>query len=943
MCRNFFLFGCLCSYSILIILGLATLAAADMFEWTDPVSGNFKDAGNWTNTTGADLPPPDAGDEVELNEAGTYTISLTRDEASDVLRGLDGNVTFASDSAMMRTFELATGEADAHINGGSIQIGTATNPVSLQLPNVTSGGGLNISVMNIGSTADGTVSVVGPDSLLDVLGATDHHLGLDGNHGTLIVSDGPKVNYGVNGTLNVGDASDSGSQGTVMVATGSRLNTGHIDIAAQTSGATGTMTVQGDDSSIHQTLAGANLVVGSAAGGTGTINVQSGAQFHTGTGTTTVNATGTINIDGYGSTFWANDNVVIDGGTLSCNYRHGFRLPVAKSLTAQNNASVEFAGFGYDFEDRNYFYINSGADLSSTGYLNIGYSLSNGTLIVDGIGSTLTTGDVSYWGDMSGAAYVTIRNEATADLAEINLGSEINSFGDLYVQSGADVTVDTLRIGMGGGIGYLRVLGSTVTQNGSAELIVGGYNVNAGAGNLEVSAGTFTTGTGNTIVDNTGIISIRSGGTFNLNGPISGDGVFRLSESSGWQLNVNDPTQTVGFGPSRMRIGGLTNATLPLFDPTVGMSVAGSAIVDVGGHLSIEGATLSLGGLIVASGGRVTYQSGSFETGPLQGAIGSVLDIRANVSLGDPGAVNGFGTAGTVHVQDNVVTLQDANDAVFDSMTLVTLGNGGNSGSVAAANGLTLDFGGNITGLGTVDTPNNSSKPLVNNGNITGNSPNELITITGYMKGVGTCDNCNITGTDAPGFSTAAVNRGSVSYNGSLEIEIGGPTPGSEFDQLNHILGAGVADLGGALDVTLMGSYTPSIGDTFQIISATSVADRFDVENLPDPGGLDWNLVYGATDVVLQVVTPFSADFDQDGDVDLNDLAQWEGDFGGPGSDADGDGDSDGADVLAWQQQFGSVAGALTSSQTVPEPSAVLLLSGLAAVSILAKRGLCAV
>ncbi len=48
-----------------------------------------------------------------------------------------------------------------------------------------------------------------------------------------------------------------------------------------------------------------------------------------------------------------------------------------------------------------------------------------------------------------------------------------------------------------------------------------------------------------------------------------------------------------------------------------------------------------------------------------------------------------------------------------------------------------------------------------------------------------------------------------------------------------------------------------------------------------------------------------SADFDNDGDVDGNDLAQWEGDFGLNGdSDADGDADSDGADFLAWQRQF---------------------------------------
>ena len=76
----------------------------------------------------------------------------------------------------------------------------------------------------------------------------------------------------------------------------------------------------------------------------------------------------------------------------------------------------------------------------------------------------------------------------------------------------------------------------------------------------------------------------------------------------------------------------------------------------------------------------------------------------------------------------------------------------------------------------------------------------------------------------------------------------------------------------------------------------------------------------------------FSADFDNDGDVDGDDLSQWEGDFGVNGlSDADGDGDSDGADFLFWQQQFGSGVSPLASTTTqVPEPaSAVLLIASV--------------
>jgi hypothetical protein len=66
-------------------------------------------------------------------------------------------------------------------------------------------------------------------------------------------------------------------------------------------------------------------------------------------------------------------------------------------------------------------------------------------------------------------------------------------------------------------------------------------------------------------------------------------------------------------------------------------------------------------------------------------------------------------------------------------------------------------------------------------------------------------------------------------------------------------------------------------------------------------------------------------DFDDDGDVDGDDLGEWESGFGaGDGGDADGDGDTDGNDFLVWQNNVGITASA-TVATSVPEPSAGLL------------------
>ena len=153
----------------------------------------------------------------------------------------------------------------------------------------------------------------------------------------------------------------------------------------------------------------------------------------------------------------------------------------------------------------------------------------------------------------------------------------------------------------------------------------------------------------------------------------------------------------------------------------------------------------------------------------------------------------------------------------------------------------------------------------------------------------------------SPGASAAVVSfegDATLGDDNTLVVELGGVTPGA-FDRLEV---AGFASIDGDLDVRSINSYTPSVGDAFGFLFAGGgFGGTFDSLLLPSPApARRGSSILGARGFDNVVAAPvYSADFDEDGDVDAADLAQWQGDLGLNGdSDADGDGDSDGAIFL---------------------------------------------
>jgi len=208
-------------------------------------------------------------------------------------------------------------------------------------------------------------------------------------------------------------------------------------------------------------------------------------------------------------------------------------------------------------------------------------------------------------------------------------------------------------------------------------------------------------------------------------------------------------------------------------------------------------------------------------------------------------------------------------------------------------------------------------------------------------------------GTTTPATVTSSANmvvlEGETQFMGNLALE-STSTMSIEVGHSSSLLSvSGAATLGGRLVVTaiddLLGEgagdgWAPSIGDSFEILTANSVTGTFSgVDDLFST--VNFVPVYEPGRVLLNVVASaftFNADFDNSGLVDGFDFLTWQSNRGAMGlppgtlGDADGDGDADDIDYQIWQDQFGGAPPpALAAAGAVPEPAtAALALAALA-------------
>jgi hypothetical protein len=527
-----------------------------------------------------------------------------------------------------------------------------------------------------------------------------------------------------------------------------------------------------------------------------------------------------------------------------------------------------------------------------------------------------------------------------------------------FTMTGGDLTAaDEIFVGFGAGSsGTVNVSGGTLSTSRRAVLVgFGGANPDAGlpaanatlnlsgTGTINVAGRLYSSFNGSTSTIN------MSDGTMNVSDwflhGFQGESTFN---HTGGDLNVL--LYIVGdFGTGTYNISGDAALNLPLI-----MWVGG--VANSQGFVNQTGGTINTGALTVGRDGTGAYEMSA-------GAL--------NQTGSDGFAPNNHLIIGQVGNADNTAQGTGTYIQTGGTVTVATgvfLGDYDNSEGTYKISGGTL----NVTGTGAHPNPGTSEDfigdfsvggALAANADVNRVDPanpndpqGQALDANGTFIVSGSAATINIAGNFLANPADKHPNRSDVApgdnrnNSATLGFEIFDSSGASLIDV------GGVADLDGAvIDLDLMGGFTPTVGATFDLLEASSfgATGTGTTQNVgtgegfmlasEDAGMFSLAVVTGSGVETLRATFlggggGFTADFDNDGDVDGADLTVWRNNFGPTDADgdADGDGDSDGSDFLTWQQQVGSGL-ATPAASAIPEPSAALLL-GLAVAAFAVRR-----
>jgi fibronectin-binding autotransporter adhesin len=859
-------------------------AGSAAVEWG---SGAITSIGNGTSNAGyLSLVGSTAYAEIGATNSDSALKTLATIASNGQLY-LDNGASLATTVALTNNGTLGVGNSD---NGGSTLTigGSLTNTYSVQVGSGYMASPSAIDVTGTLTNTGGTVRVyggnqTGANSLLDVTGAAPTTL--TGTYQLQSSSGSAAVEWGSGGITSIGngtsggDVSLNGSSAymeTGATSSNSALKTlttiaGDGELQLQNGASvttTGALTVASGGQLQVDELGngGSTMTVGATLTNSGYTQV--GNQFTTSAsaadiGKSLVNSsTGTIDV--IGSTYAAVDALLkVTGPSLS------------------NSGTINLEGGSLGDAELE---INGNVTLSGTGKVvlsNVATNIITGTATSD----TLTNSSmIEGSGTIENIGIVntgTISANQSVPLLILPSSGGLNNTGTLSVSAG-----DTMQIGTSAGGALLNfssttLLGGTYTVGGTLQFGASGSSIVTdsanisltGAGAQMINFGGQNLLTNLATITSAGSLTLgTSWGTFTTTGNFTNDGTLSVGagdkfivDSADTLTNFSSSTDTLTGGT--YKITGLLEfkgANIVTNDASITLTGANSKIDSSSGANALANFAVNDAGASFSLGtGRSFTTAGNFtNNGLLSLAAGDTFDVNGNLTnfTGTALAGGAYYVGGTLQFNGADIVTNSANITLSSTTAKIVNQSAANAllgfNTNTAAGSFTLSgnaslstTGGSFTNAGTVTVSSGSTFTIGGssynytqtagtttvNGTLAGASTGNLYLNGGNLYGTGSLDYGVVdTATITPG--TSATSTGELQVNGTyaqnsggaLDVTIGGTTAGTKFDQLNV---SGTATLNGTLNITLASGYTPAVGNTFDILNASSVSGNFSTIN----------------------------------------------------------------------------------------------------------------
>jgi len=478
------------------------------------------------------------------------------------------------------------------------------------------------------------------------------------------------------------------------------------------------------------------------------------------------------------------------------------------------------------------------------------------------------------------------QNQASATLRNLPAASfTIATSADFFNGNFLNEGTLTKMAGTGDGItritGAFNNSGSVTVTSGELDLEGGGthsgtFSVELG-GTFAFAGGMHTVNGANAAVGGAGTVDF-SGGTAVLNGgAYDVTGTTRVSSGGTHSIGAAVDVTSVGalvISGGSLALSGGEPVTVPSYLQTGG-TLRGSDTVTVSGTLEWHGGVMSGTGVTNAAGGLM-------------------IATDATIGLTDTRTLNnramGTWTGGFNFSNNASARLVNLAGGTFSIATSADFVNGNlvNQGTLIKTTGTgdgVTRIAGTLSNSGLIDIQSgvldvnsfaqSAGVTRLNGGSLESNS---AININGgRLEGNGTVTGTVINaGEVSPGLSPGSIDIVGAyqqAAGGRYAVELGGLTPATQFDRLTV---ANAATLGGTLAVSLVNGFTPTIGDSFEVMTFASRSGEFSASNGLVTGiGLGFRPIISNTSVRLrfgQEICDDGQDNDGDGQADCADI-----------------------------------------------------------------------